>query len=134
MEKKNKILVIEDEPDLREGIRVILERGNYEVIVAADGKEGLDKARKEYPDLIVLDLMMPKVDGYKVCRLLKFDSRFRQIPIIVFTVRAEKEDEKMAYDAGADAYLTKTPESKALLDKIEELLKKSHKAEGSKNG
>ncbi len=125
MAKKNKILVVEDEPDLREGIRAILENNDYEVIVAVNGQEGLDKARKEYPDLIILDLMMPKIDGYKVCRLLKFDSQYKQIPIIIFTVRAEKEDEKLAYNSGADAYITKTLESKELLNKIEELLKKS---------
>lgn len=125
MAKKNRILVVEDEPDLREGIRAILENNDYEVIVAVDGKEGLDRARKEYPDLIILDLMMPKIDGHKVCRLLKFDSRYKKIPIIIFTVRAEKEDEKITYDAGADAYITKTLEPKILLDKIEELLKKS---------
>jgi len=134
MAKKNRILVVEDEPGLREGIKAILEKSDYEVILASDGKEGLDKARKEYPDLIILDLMMPKMDGYKVCRLLKFDSRYKQIPIVIFTVRAEKKDEKMAYNTGADAYITKTLEPKELLDKIEELLKKSSRGEESKNG
>ena len=127
MEKKNKILVVEDEPGLRAGIKAILEKNGFEVIMAVDGKEGLDMARKEYPDLIILDLMMPKIDGYKVCRLLKFDSRYKHIPIIIFTVRAEKEDAKIASDSGADAYLTKTLDAKALLDKIEELLKLEEK-------
>lgn len=134
MAKKNRILVIEDEPGLREGIKAILQKSGYEVILASDGKEGLDMARKESPDLIILDLMMPKIDGYKVCRLLKFDSRYKQIPIIIFTVRAEKEDETMAYSAGADAYITKTLEPKVLLDKIEELLKKISREKESKNG
>lgn len=134
MAEKNRILVVEDEPGLREGVKVILQKRGYEVILASDGKEGLDMARKESPDLIILDLMMPKMDGYKVCRLLKFDSRYQQIPVIIFTVRAEKGDEKMAYSAGADAYITKTFEPKILLDKIEELLKKSSQGKESENG
>lgn len=134
MAKKNRILIVEDEPVLRKGIKAILEKSGYAVILAADGKEGLDIARKESPDLIILDLMMPKLNGYKVCRLLKFDSRYKQIPVIIFTVRAEKKDEEMAYSAGADAYITKTPEPEVLLDKIEKLLKKISREKESKNG
>jgi DNA-binding response OmpR family regulator len=82
----------------------------------------LDKARKENPDLIILDLMLPKIDGYKVCRMLKFDEKYKNIPVIIFTARAQEEDKKLGQDVGADAYLTKPFEPQALLGKIQELL------------
>jgi len=102
-----------------------LEANGYEVLPAYDGQEGLDKARKEKPDLIILDLMLPKMDGYKVCRMLKFDEKYKKIPIIMFTARAQETDKEMGEEVGADAYITKPFEPQALLAKIEELLGKS---------
>jgi DNA-binding response OmpR family regulator len=93
------------------------------VITASDGQEGLDKARLEKPDLIILDLMLPKIDGYKVCRMLKFDEKFKQIPIILFTARAQESDIKLGKEVGADAYVTKPFEPAILLTKIKELIK-----------
>jgi len=92
-------------------------------LTASDGQEGLDKARRDKPDLIMLDLMLPKIDGYKVCRMLKFDDRHKHTPIIMVTARAQENDEKLGYEVGADAYLTKPFESQVLLQKIKELLK-----------
>ncbi|MCX5715621.1 MAG: response regulator [Candidatus Omnitrophica bacterium] len=83
----------------------------------------MDKARKEKPDLIILDLMLPKIDGYKVCAMLKRDQKYSKIPILMFTARAQESDEKLGKEVGADGYITKPFESKALLGKIEELLK-----------
>ncbi|MFC1590851.1 response regulator transcription factor, partial [Candidatus Omnitrophota bacterium] len=83
----------------------------------------LDKARTVNPDLMLLDVMLPVVDGYKVCRTLKQDDKFKNIPIIMLTARAQTQDEQMAKAAGADAYLTKPIKSDILLAKIEELLK-----------
>jgi len=122
-----KILVVDDEKELVEMIKMRLEASGYEVIPAYDGQEALEKARKEKPDLIVLDLMLPKIDGYKVCRMLKFDEKYKHIPIIMFTARAQEEDKKLGEEVGADAYITKPFESQALLKKIKELL-------GEKNG
>ena len=82
---KKRILVVDDEVELVKAIQIRLEQADYEVIVAYDGQEALEKARKEKPDLIVLDLMLPKIDGYKVCRMLKFDDKYKQIPIIMLT-------------------------------------------------
>ncbi len=118
-----KILVIDDEKDLVETVTYRLQANGYEVISAYDGQEGLNKAQKEKPDLIILDLMLPKMDGYRVCGLLKGDSRYNKIPIILFTARAQESDKKMGDEVGGDAYITKPFDPPALLAKIKELLK-----------
>ena len=120
---KKKILLVDDEKDLVETVVFQLQISGYDAIVAYDGQEGLDKARKEKPDLIILDLMLPKMDGYKVCGLLKNDSRYTKIPIIMFTAKAQESDIKLAKEVGAEAYITKPFEEEILLGKIKELLK-----------
>lgn len=120
---KQKILLVDDERDIVEVITSRLEGAGYEVIPAYDGQEGLDKARSEKPDLIILDLMLPKMDGYKVCGFLKFDERYKHIPIIMFTARAQEEDKKLGFEVCANAYITKPLEPDVLLGKIQELLR-----------
>lgn len=120
---KKRILLVDDEKDMVYAVALQLEANNFEVLQACDGQEGLDKARNEKPDLIILDLMLPKIDGYKVCRMLKFDEKLKQIPIILFTARAQESDRKMGEEVGADAYITKPFEPRVLLGKIKELLK-----------
>jgi DNA-binding response OmpR family regulator len=120
---KKRILIVDDEADLMEVLSLRLQAYDYDVITASDGQEGLDKARLEKPDLIILDLMLPKIDGYKVCRMLKFDEKFKQIPIILFTARAQESDIKLGKEVGADAYVTKPFEPAILLTKIKELIK-----------
>lgn len=121
---KKKILLVDDEPLLVEMVSMRLEANDYEVISAGDGQEALEKVRKAKPDLIILDLMLPKIDGYKVCRMLKFDDKYKNVPIILFTARAQQSDMKLGEEVGADAYLVKPFEAEVLLAKIEELLKK----------
>ncbi len=121
---KKRILLVEDEADMVYALTLQLEAINCEVLSAADGQIGLDMARKEKPDLIILDLMLPKMDGYKICRMLKFDEKYKKIPIIMFTARAQDKDKKLGQEVGADAYITKPFDSKDLLDKISALLKK----------
>jgi len=121
-----KILIVDDEPQLVEMVKMRLEASGYEIISAHDGQEGLDKAKKEKPDLIILDLMLPKIDGYKVCRMLKFDEKYKKIPIILFSARAQEEDKKMGEEVGADTYITKPFDPKVLLGKIQELLNKQN--------
>ena len=104
---KKRILLVEDEKDLVDIVKFRLEANNYEVVVAYDGQEALDRAKKEKPDLIILDLMLPKIDGFKVCRMLKFDEKYKKIPIIMFTARAQESDKKLGEEVGADAYITK---------------------------
>lgn len=120
-----KILIVDDEKDLVEIIRLGLEPLGYEVFEAYDGQEGLEKARQLRPDIIILDLMLPKIDGYQVCRMLKFDINYKQIPVILLTARASKKDIAMGTEAGADAFITKPFKHEVLKEKIEELLKGS---------
>jgi two-component system alkaline phosphatase synthesis response regulator PhoP len=122
MAGKKRILLVDDEKDLVETVKFRLEANDYTVFTALDGQEALDKAHKEKPDLIILDLMLPKIDGYKVCRMLKFDEKYKKIPIILFTARAQESDKKTGEEVGADAYITKPFDPQALLAKIRELL------------
>jgi DNA-binding response OmpR family regulator len=119
---KKRILLVDDEEDLRKMLAFRLEAVDYEVLQAGDGKEGLDKARADRPDLVILDLMLPKIDGFKVCRMLKFDEKYKHIPVIMFTARAQKSDEDLGREMGADAYITKPFDPQNLLGKIKELL------------
>ena len=119
-----KILLVEDEEDLAYAISMRLETTGYQVLLSNDGQDALNKARSEKPDLIILDIMLPKIDGFKVCRMLKFDEKYKRIPIIILTARAQQQDERIGYEVGANAFLTKPFEPKVLMDKIEELLKK----------
>jgi len=121
---KKRILLIEDEVDMVYALTLQLEAIHYEVLSATDGQTGLDMAYKVKPDLIILDLMLPKMDGYKICRMLKFDEKYKNIPIIMFTARVQDQDKKLGQQVGADAYITKPFDSKVLLDKINTLLKK----------
>ncbi|MBN1870624.1 MAG: response regulator [Candidatus Omnitrophica bacterium] len=120
-----KILLVDDETQLITMVQMRLEANGYEVITASDGQEGLEKAKSESPDLIMMDVMMPKMDGYKACGLLKNDTRYAKIPIILFTARAQQDDQEVGKEVGADAYITKPFEPPVLLAKIKELLDKT---------
>ncbi|MDP8229654.1 MAG: response regulator [Candidatus Gorgyraea atricola] len=117
-----KILIVDDEKDLLETLAYRLKSSGYEVITAGDGQEGMDKAKKERPDLIILDFMLPKMPGYDVCKALKSDEKYKKIPVLMFTARAQETDEEKSRQAGAEAYITKPFESKELLAKIKKLL------------
>jgi two-component system alkaline phosphatase synthesis response regulator PhoP len=119
-----KILIVDDEPDLVETIRFALELEGYNVLVAVNGEEGLNAARQEKPDLILLDLMLPKLDGYKVCRLLKFDERYKSIPILMLTAKTQDKDRMLGKETGANEYLTKPFDMDELMTKIKSYLKK----------
>jgi DNA-binding response OmpR family regulator len=104
---KTRILIVDDEADLVSVLRIGLEIEGFEVIAASDGEEGLRKAREERPELVVLDLMLPKLDGYRVCRALKFDERYRSLPIVILSARSGEQDRRLAFDMGADAFVSK---------------------------
>ncbi len=123
MADKKRILLVEDEEDMLEMVRMRLEASGYEVLTASDGQEALDKAHQENPDLIVLDIMLPKMDGYKVCGLLKADVRYNKIPVIMFSARAQDQDKVTAREVGADDYICKPFNPQELLEKISNLLK-----------
>jgi len=122
MADAKRILLVDDEPDIIKTVQVRLEKNGYAVITAIDGQDALAKARSENPDLIILDLMLPKLNGYQVCRMLKFDEQYKKIPIIIFTARTQDQDKQTSQEVGADAYISKPFESSVLLEKIETLL------------
>ena len=115
---KKKILLVEDEVDLVKAIELRLTKEGFDVITSLDGEDALKKARRENPDLLILDLMLPKIDGYKVCRLLKFDQKYKNVPVIMLTARVEERDRNLGMEMGADEYITKPFEWNDLLAKI----------------
>jgi two-component system alkaline phosphatase synthesis response regulator PhoP len=121
---KKRILVVDDEVDLVETVRFSLELEGYEVLVAYNGEEALNQARKENPDLILLDLMLPKLDGYKVCRLLKFDERYKHIPILMLTAKIQEKDKITGMETGANEYITKPFDMDELMKKVKGYLNK----------
>jgi DNA-binding response OmpR family regulator len=120
-----RVLVVDDEPDLVRILEFGLKAAGYAVETASDGQEGLKKARESKPDVILLDLMLPKLDGYKVCRLLKFDERYKHIPIVILSARTQEGDQTLAHEMGANRFLTKPYEFSEILDHIQALLKES---------
>lgn len=118
-----KILIVDDELFLSEIVSVRLKTEGYDVIQATDGMEGLEKAKQENPDLIVLDVMLPKMNGYEICGSLKSDPKYNKIPIILFSARTQNEDIELGKKVGADAYITKIFGVKELLAKIKELIR-----------
>lgn len=120
-----RILIIDDEVELVGQLTLRLEAAGYEILVAYDGQDGVAKAQAERPDLIVLDCMMPKMDGYQVCRLLKFDAAYKQIPIIMLTARSLEKDQLLGAKVGVDAYVAKPFDTATLLATIQTLLQSS---------
>ena len=119
-----RILAVDDSSTILEMIKATLVSGGYEVITASDGAEALAVARAEEPDLILLDVMLPKFDGYRVCRLLKFDQKYKSIPIIMLTAKTEEQSMATGIRTGADQYLTKPIEPERLLAAVAEELSK----------
>ncbi len=126
-----KILIVDDDPDLVESVRIILESKGYEVEAAYDGIEGLEKVKEFQPDLIVLDVMMPKKNGYEVCKELKSDPKYSSIPILLLTAVVSQIPSSSQYtlDQGmeteADDYVDKPVEPEELVRRVEVLLGKA---------
>ena len=122
MQPGKKILLVEDEPEFRVALRMRLEANGYDIIEAEDGAIGLDAVRHQNPDLIILDVRLPGMDGFKLARLLKFDVKYKNIPLMMLTVMSQASDRKMGQAVGADAYLTKPYQPQELLDTISILI------------
>src|SRR5438552_1020254 len=120
---KPKILVADDEPDAVELVAFNLKASGYDVVTAADGEEALKKARSVLPNLIVLDLMLPKVDGLEVCKVLRRDSTTQAIPILMLTAKAAEIDRVLGLELGADDYVTKPFSPRELVLRIKRLLR-----------
>ena len=119
---KRRLLVVDDEPSIAKIVRKQLEVAGYDVTVAVDGLEGLNKARELMPELIVLDVMLPKMNGTDVCKALKGDPKTSQVPILMLTAKAQRQDKDVGLEAGANAFLTKPFQLDELLAKIKALL------------
>lgn len=119
---KKKILVVDDEPNIIAMLKNRLTANGYEVVTAMDGMDALDMARSESPDLIILDVMLPRMDGYKVCAMLKFDVQYMSTPIIMLTARAHESDRKTAEDLGVEDYIVKPFDGKQLVERVNQVL------------
>jgi CheY-like chemotaxis protein len=113
------ILVVDDDDDIRSLLRAMLERGSHRVFEATDGEEALAVIGRTTPDLILLDVNMPDLDGPEVCRRVKADPATRDLPVVVLTAAVQEENRRRCLDAGADGYLTKPFSPLALLDLLD---------------
>ncbi len=120
-----RVLIVDDERGLTDVLAYNLQREGYDVILAHDGQEGLRKAQMQLPDLILLDLMLPKIDGLEVCRELRSGERTRSIPILMLTAKAEETDQVVGFTMGADDYVTKPFSVKVLMQRIRALQRRT---------
>jgi DNA-binding response OmpR family regulator len=120
-----KILVVDDENYILHILDFSLGAEGYEVITAEDGEEAVRKAKEHHPDLVVLDVMMPKMDGFEACRAIKRDTELAGTPVILLSAKARDIDQKQGYEAGADDYITKPFSPGRLVDRVHGLLKAS---------
>ena len=116
------ILAVDDDLDTLNIIRVKLEAHQFKVVTARDGQQALGVIRQQSPDLIIMDVMMPKLSGFKVARLIKFDSKSKQIPLILLTARTQEADRALGLQVGADVYMTKPFDPEHLLREVKRLL------------
>ena len=126
MSEKCRILLVDDEPSLVKIVARRLEFEGFAVSVAIDGEEAVQKIQTEKPDLVILDVMLPKLSGYAVCRRIKRDPTYQKIPVILFTAKVLERDEKLGLEAGADAYVRKPFRAEELLNQMRELLPSLH--------
>jgi two-component system, OmpR family, alkaline phosphatase synthesis response regulator PhoP len=126
-----RILLVDDEEDLLDLLQYALEREGYEVATAQDGLQGLRTAQTTRPDLVVLDIMMPRMDGIEMCQRLREDAHLRLVPILMLTARSDEGDEIEGLDAGADDYLTKPVSPSLLVSHVRALLRRSERTEAA---
>lgn len=119
---RKRILLADDEEDIKTVVTMFLESQGYEVVTAFDGLDTLEKVRSEKPDLILLDIMMPVLDGYEVCKQLKEDEQTADIPIVILSAAAHAESVQRGLKAGAQDYIIKPFEPEKLREKIEQIL------------
>jgi DNA-binding response OmpR family regulator len=125
MSMNKTVLIVDDEHDIVETLCFMLEAEGINCITAHDGEEALNKAKSEVPDLIVLDVMLPKINGYKVSRLLKFDKKYKNIPILMVTARTQDEDKLIGQNTGADEYITKPFDLENVINLVKKYLNNS---------
>jgi len=121
---RKKILIIDDNPAVCNMLEMFLKDNDYSTVTAQDGLDGLYKAKQERPDLILLDIILPGMDGFKVCRIIKFDPQLKKIPVLILTSRMTDEDRETGFQCGADGYLMKATGTDTILKEIKKLLDK----------
>jgi len=129
---KSKILVVDDEPEAVELVEFNLKGAGYEVATASDGAEALNKARRIQPNLVILDVMMPEIDGMEVCKLMRRDPATSGIPIIMLTAKASEVDRVLGLELGADDYVVKPFSPRELVLRVKKLLDRGKPAEAAK--
>jgi len=130
---KAKILVVDDEADILELVRYNLEREGYDVATVETGESALKEAGRRMPDLILLDLMLPEMDGLEVCRSIKADSKTRHIPVIMLTAKGDESDIVAGLEIGADDYITKPFSVKVLLSRVKAVLRRSAESQSEED-
>ena len=122
---KQKILIVDDEPDIRELIEYNLKKEGYQVYTASNGQEGVIEAKRVLPDLIILDIMMPKMDGIEACRILRTMNEFKNTFMVFLTARSEEYSEIAGFNVGADDYIAKPIKPRALTSRINAILRRN---------
>ena len=117
-----KILIVDDEKDIVETLKFMLEESGYTCFCAYNGEDGLRMAKEIIPDLMILDVMMPKMNGFKISRLLKFDTKYKNIPILMLTARSQESDKQIGVETGANEYITKPFEIDDVLNRVAKYL------------
>ena len=131
---KQKILIVDDEPDILELIAYNLKKEGYQVFLASNGEEGIKEAKKHHPDLIILDIMMPKMDGIEACRLMRAMPEFKNTFVIFLTARSEEYSEIAGFNVGADDYIAKPIKPRALVSRINAILRRNASANEAAEG
>lgn len=126
---KQKILIVDDEPDILELIEYNLKKEGYHVITATNGQEAVTEARKNLPDLIILDIMMPKMDGIEACRIMRAMPEFKNTFMVFLTARSEEYSEIAGFNVGADDYIAKPIKPRALISRINAILRRNVQSE-----
>jgi DNA-binding response OmpR family regulator len=126
------ILIVDDEPDVVVPIQFLMEQQGYRVMAAERGEDALDLIYHYKPDLVILDIMLPGIDGYEVCEIIRLDPNYRDVRVMFLTAKGRKADIAKGLALGADAYLTKPFSNDELVAKVKELLEKTHAETGNK--
>ncbi len=122
--QRKKLLLVDDEPAIQTLVRLVMEADEWQVLVASEGMRGLDMARKQHPDVILLDVVLPDISGLEVCRQLKADPATSDVPVAMLTAMAQETDRRAAMALGADDYLTKPWRPAALRARVASLMEK----------
>jgi DNA-binding response OmpR family regulator len=126
MEMAKKILVIEDDPATSRLVDYSLRHAGYEVITSSNGLEGIRKARTESPDIVILDVMLPGLDGFEICHRLRAEKDTAKLPILMFSAKAQEIDKETGIKVGADDYLTKPSPPSEIVSRVQKLLVKKN--------